>query len=175
MDDIDVFISYSRQDWNIVEKICNLLKDNNISYWLDQEKIHDGSRFLAEISTAIRKCKITLFVSSNDSNQSIFTAKEVAFAFNSGKYIIPYKIDNSKFSENLELILSDLNFVEAVPFNIEKAQKLVSDIKSLLYGDRRPEVTNIPPRVYIDITQWDQPNGKLLKYLKHLFSEKHNN
>lgn len=174
MDDIDVFISYSRQDWNIVEKICNLFKENGIIYWLDQEQVHDGSRFLAEISTAIQKCKITLFVSSTDSNQSIYTAKEVAFAFNAGKYIIPYKIDNSKFSKNLELILSDLNFVEAVPFDSEKAKKLVSDIKSLLFGDRQIEVTNIPPRVYIDITQWDQPKGKLLKYLKHLFSEKHN-
>ena len=88
----DVFISYSRRDTTIVQKICSIFKANNISYWLDKKDINAGGIFLADIVEAIKGCKITLFVSSVYSNNSMYTAKEVAMAFNEGKYIIPYKI-----------------------------------------------------------------------------------
>ena len=87
----DVFISYSRKDYAVVQKICELLKVNGISYWLDKKDINAGGEFLGDIVDAIKNCKITLFVSSANSNTSIYTAKEIALAFNEGKYIIPYK------------------------------------------------------------------------------------
>ena len=97
----DVFISYSRKDQVVVDEIRQLLDSNAITYWLDTEKVHMGSEFMADIVDAIENSTITLFISSSDSNNSIFTAKEVALAFNAGKYIIPYKIDNSSFSKKL--------------------------------------------------------------------------
>lgn len=131
----DVFISYSRKDQIIVDEICKLFDDNSISYWLDTNKIHFGSEFMADIVDAIEESTITLFISSSSSNKSIYTAKEVALAFNAGKYIIPYKIDNSSFNKNLRFVMTNLNCIEAVPYTTQKAKKLVSDIKSLLHGE----------------------------------------
>ena len=87
----DVFISYSRKDKIIVSEITRLLDASSITYWVDTEKIHMGGEFMADIVDAIENSTITLFISSYDSNNSIYTAKEVALAFNAGKYIIPYK------------------------------------------------------------------------------------
>lgn len=94
-----------------------------------------GSEFMADIVDAIENSTITLFISSSDSNNSIYTAKEVTLAFNAGKYIIPYKIDNSSFSKKLQFVMTDLNCIDATPYSTQKAKALVADIKSLLYGE----------------------------------------
>lgn len=168
----DVFISYSRKDQVVVDEIRQLLDVNDITYWLDTEKVHMGSEFMADIVDAIEKSTITLFVSSSDSNNSIYTAKEVALAFNAGKYIIPYKIDNSSFSKKLQFVMTDLNCIDATPYSTQKAKALVADIKALLYGERKEEVINIEKREYIDVLQWDEPQSKIIRFFKRIFEDK---
>lgn len=167
----DVFISYSRKDRQIVDEICELLNENRISFWRDVREIEPGGKFMGEIVDAIRGCKITLFISSTNSNQSLYTAKEVALAFNEGKHIIPYKIDHSSFSKNLELLFSDINFTEAIPFSRVKAIALVSDIKALITGSRVSE-QKIEERKFVDINSWDEPNNRFFRYIKRIFSDK---
>lgn len=168
----DVFISYSRKDQMVVDEIRQLLDVNSITYWLDTEKIHMGSEFMADIVDAIENSTITLFISSQDSNNSIYTAKEVALAFNAGKYIIPYKIDNSSFCKKLQFVMTDLNCIDATPYSTRKAQELVADIKALLYGERKEEVKNIEKREYIDVLQWNNPQSKFLRFIKRIFEDK---
>ena len=170
--DYDVFISYSRKDAAIVSQICSLLKENGISYWLDKANINAGSEFMGDIVQAIKSCKITLFISSANSNSSMYTAKEVAMAFNEGKYIIPYKIDTSSFNKNLELVLCDLNWVEAIPFDEGKALELVSDIKSLLMGERKQEIAKATNREYIKVDEWDEYNNRFLRFIHNIFKDK---
>lgn len=168
----DVFISYSRKDKAIVDEIRQLLDANSITYWLDTEKIRMGSEFMGDIVDAIERSTITLFISSSDSNNSIFTAKEVALAFNAGKYIIPYRIDNSSFSKKLQFVMTDLNCIDAVPFTTQKANELVANIKSLLFGERCEEIKNIEKREYIDVQQWNEPKSKLLRFIKRIFEDR---
>jgi hypothetical protein len=167
----DVFISYSRKDKAIVDEICELLEDSNISYWRDTHEINPGNAFMSDIVDAIKACKITLFISSCNSNHSPYTAKEVALAFNEGKHIIPYKIDDSSFCRNLELLFSDINFTEAIPYSRQKAICLVADIRSLLTGQ---QIVNqkVSERQYIDVSSWDEPSNKVLKFIKQIFKDK---
>ncbi len=155
-----------------MDEIRSLLDSNGITYWLDTEKVHMGSEFMADIVDAIENSTITLFISSSDSNNSIYTAKEVALAFNAGKYIIPYKIDNSSFSKNLQFVMTNLNCIDAIPYSTQKANALVADIKSLLYGERKEEVINIDEREYIDVLQWNEPQSKILRFIKRIFEDK---
>ena len=156
----------------VVKKICSLFDANGITYWIDKKGIHAGSEFLGDIVEAIRSCKITLFISSAHSNNSVYTAKEVAMAFNEGKYIIPYKIDSSSFNKNLELVLCDLNWVEAIPFDEAKAMELVSNIKSLLNGEKKQDISSVIHREYINVEDWDQPANKVIKFVKNIFKER---
>ena len=168
----DVFISYSRKDKIIVSEITRLLDASSITYWVDTEKIHMGGEFMADIVDAIENSTITLFISSYDSNNSIYTAKEVALAFNAGKYIIPYKIDNSSFCKKLQFVMTDLNCIDAIPYSEQKAQSLVADIKALLYGDRKEEIFNIEKREYMDVRRWNEPQSKFLRFIKGIFEDK---
>ena len=93
-------------------------------------------------------------------------------AFNEGKYIIPYKIDTSSFNKNLELVLCDLNWVEAIPFDEGKALELISDIKSLLMGERKLEIGKATNREYIKVDEWDEYNNRFLRFIHNIFKDK---
>lgn len=104
----DVFISYSRKDYETVEKFCFLLQHHNISYWLDKEKI-DAELFKVKIVKGIESSRVFIFFSSENSNRSEWTEKEIAFADKKKKTIIPVKLDNSPFSSNVQFDLVNRN------------------------------------------------------------------
>ena len=168
----DVFISYSSKDKNVVDEICNLFSIYSITYWRDTNEVHMGGKFMEDIVDAINASSIVLFISSVDSNHSIYTAKEVAFAFNAGKYIIPYKIDDSSFSKNLQFVMTDLNCINATPYSQQKAELLIHDILSLLRGERHKEMHKTHKREYIDVEKWDEPGNRIWRCLRKIFQDK---
>lgn len=128
----DVFISYSRADVAIADEICESLNKAGITYWIDRGGITSGEAFHAAIVRAIRESKITIFISSANSNMSEYTIKEIVIAFKSKKHIIPFCIDEEPFADKLEFYLCDL---DQLAYYIEKEfaiQKLIGDISKLL-------------------------------------------
>ena len=128
----DVFISYSRKDKDIADIICKAFDIAEINYWIDRKDIPIGAAFPAEIVKAITKCKIMVFISSKDSNVSEFTAKEINLASTKKKHIIPFRIDDQSYSEEIELFLFDKNWLD---YYIEKElsiQKLIKGISQYL-------------------------------------------
>ena len=138
----DVFISYSRKDYtdengnvidgNIVSKIKAVLKENGISYWFDEDGINSGDEFAQIITNNIRNSKAVVFISSENSNKSEWTRREIATATSYKKKIIPFKYDDTPFNDSIYLYLADLDFISCGN-NEEKALKrLVSGIKQYL-------------------------------------------
>ena len=118
----DVFISYSRQDYvdergvvkadSPVKAILDILDAHQISYWFDKEGIYSGSEFVEVIANAIADSKMMLFVSSERSNESIYTAGEIFEAIENNKLIIPIKIDGSKYNKKFKLLLNPLDYID---------------------------------------------------------------
>ena len=118
----DVFISYSRKDYvdsnqnvipgNIVSKIKEFLQANNFTYWFDEDGIYYGDVFPKVIVEAIQNSEIFLFVSTENSNASKWTAKELAVAEHLGKKIIPFRVDESKFNTSTMMYLVDVDHIE---------------------------------------------------------------
>ena len=76
----DVFISYSRKDTPIVDKICHALEEQNITYFVDRKGLAGGSEFPAELEEAIDNSSLVLYIASNNSYQSKFTTGEINYA-----------------------------------------------------------------------------------------------
>lgn len=108
----DVFISYSRKDTPIAEKICKALDDANITYFIDKQGIGGGLEFPKVIANAILESRLFLFLASENSYTSKFTNSEITFAFNKKpkETIVPYIIDNSSLPIDLEFVFSSINF-----------------------------------------------------------------
>lgn len=137
----DVFISYSRKDYkdeatkaeipgNPITAITEAFDKNNIFYWIDLEGIKSGQEFRDEIIDAIATSKVFLFVSSVNSNGSVWTKREVLEASDSGKYIIPFKIDNCEYDRSVKFELRPLDFIEYFSDKDGALEKLVRSVNS---------------------------------------------
>lgn len=118
----DVFISYSRKDYvddagnvlenNILSKIKDALKANEMSYWFDEDGIYSGDEFASVLTNAIRNSRIFLFISSVNSNQSKWTSNEISTALEFEKPIIPFRIDNSPYNDSVMMKIVSLDRIE---------------------------------------------------------------
>ncbi len=121
----DVFISYSRKDYlcedgrtvdseSIISKALRVFDDIGISYWLDKEGIEIGDDYTIKISTAIKESRVFVFFSSVNSNatDAKWPRREVAFADDMNKIIIPFKVDLTPYHDAINLRLSDLEYAD---------------------------------------------------------------
>ena len=128
----DVFISYSRLDTSVADRICEAFDKAKITYFIDRQGIGGGFEFPAVLAEAIIESKVVLFLASKNSYESKFTTAELTFAFNEKptNSIIPYIIDGSTMPHALRLIFSSINWRNIETHPIETT--LIEDIKKLL-------------------------------------------
>lgn len=107
----DIFISYSRKDSDIVLKYVDFLEQQGFKVWIDRNGIYSGEAFKSVITKAIIESNIFLFFSSASSNTSPWVEKEIGVAVYKNKHIIPIKIDNSEYSNEVLLDLVNLDFI----------------------------------------------------------------
>ena len=87
----DLFISYSRKDFDEVSSLLETIKTAipNLSYWFDIDGIESGDEFEDKIISAIDNSSYVLFALSENSIQSQWTKDEVMYAKNTDKKVIP--------------------------------------------------------------------------------------
>ena len=128
----DVFISYSRKDTAIADKICEALDRNNITYFIDRQGIGGAMEFPAQLADAICNSKIMLYLASKNSYKSKFTNAEITFAFNKKETgsILPYIIDGSNLPATQEFIFSAVTYRNIKDHPIDTV--LINDLLKLL-------------------------------------------
>lgn len=138
MDKYDVFISYSRKDTVIADRICKALSKAGITYFIDRKGIGGGIEFPLVLADAICESSLFLFLASDNSYKSKFTNNEITFAFNEKPKhsILPYIIDGSELPRHIRFIFAGINWRNLKEHPIETV--LVSDLASLL--DKKEEV-----------------------------------
>lgn len=133
MADYDVFISYSRKDSEVANRIYDALAAEGITCFIDREGISGGADFPIVLSEAIMGAKVLLLVASENAYASEFTLKEITFAVSNkgSRFIFPFIIDGSTLPKSLEFLLSNINWRTLTPrYRIEK--EMVDDIKKKL-------------------------------------------
>lgn len=108
----DVFISYSRKDNVIADKICTSMDKVGITYFIDRQGIGGGLEFPLVLAKAIRESELFLFLGSKNSYCSKFTINEITYAFNKKERnrILPYIVDSSCLPEDLEFVFAGINW-----------------------------------------------------------------
>ena len=110
---MDVFISYSRKDYKVADRLCREMDKVGISYFIDRKGITGGDHFIKTISKEIISCKVFVFIGSISAYQSIWTMKEVTFAFQEkgGQNVIPILTDKSPLPEDLRFLFTNVNVI----------------------------------------------------------------
>ena len=170
----DVFISYSRKDSNVANKICEAFDKEGITYFIDRQGIGGAYEFPEVLANAILDSTLFLYLASKNSYESKFTNSEVTFAFNEKEKncVLPYIIDDSNLPVSQRFIFSAINWrnIKEHPIN----SVLVSDILSLLnknnetYKVKTKDNHNSKKGLGYDVYVQDSGPSKLalLKYVK---------
>ena len=112
MDSHDIFISYSRKDSEKVLSVVKTLQGRGFAIWIDKDGIESGDAFKSVIVRAIKNSDIFLFFSSNSSNASPWTVKEVNTAVHLKKPIIPVRLDGADYDDSILFDLGSIDFVD---------------------------------------------------------------
>ena len=107
-----VFISYSRKDQEVADYLCDFLKENDMEYWIDREGIFSSSNYKELIVDAIEVSKAVIFISSVNSNSSINVIREIGYAVNMNKPILPLKLDDAQYAKSIRLDISDIDHID---------------------------------------------------------------
>lgn len=118
----DVFISYSRADYkdpetgellpnSPVSLVKELLDELGVRYWIDEKGIYSGSQFMNEIAEAIDQSRIFLFISTENSNKSQWVERELAFAVEQNKVILPIKAVD-KYPPKISIWLAGHDYID---------------------------------------------------------------
>ena len=134
--DKDIFISYSRKDSGIVKAIYEWLERGGYRCWLDIDGMFSGVSYKKVIVDAIKRSKVMLFMSSENSNKSRNVVSEVSVAVEYGKKIIPIRLDMTPYSESIEYDIINHDYVvydrsRVEESNREMLKKIVSTLEMI--------------------------------------------
>lgn len=135
----DVFISYSRKDFDevsaLMEAICKEIP--GLSMWFDVNGIESGDDFEEKIIDAIDNSSFLLFALSDNSLDSEWTKKEVMYAKNTGKRIVPVLLKGAQLKSWFLFKFSTTDCIDSTNrIHMEKLCRNLSD-----WIGRKPVIT----------------------------------
>ena len=131
----DVFISYSSKNKNVADAMCHVLEEHGIKCWIAPRDIPGGAEYGDVINDAIKNCRIFIIIFSKPASLSNFVSAELNVAFSEGKYIIPYRIDETPLKGSMRLYLNRTHWIDAVP----DAEARFKDLVEVVLGNPTPE------------------------------------
>ena len=88
----DIMISYSSKMKRVAQDIYHTLQENQYDVWIAPYSIPNGEDYINEIYAAIDNSEVVLFVLSEPSLKSEWCQKELIYAIESNKKILPVQI-----------------------------------------------------------------------------------
>ncbi len=144
-----VFVSYSRRNKMIAERLARDLGDAGLDVWIDFRQIHAGEFWQQEIYRGIERAEIVVICLSPDAVVSEWVQREANLAREQGKFIIPVMVADAMIllqeTETMRWLL-DVHFI-----NFEdRYEEAFPELLRALPGKRRVgayddvDVANIP-------------------------------
>jgi hypothetical protein len=88
-----IFISYSRESSEFVEKLVTFFHDASIKVWLDKDKMVAGDPWDESVKKGILEADEVLLIMCKDSINSDIVKAEYTFALDNDKKVIPIKLE----------------------------------------------------------------------------------
>lgn len=106
----DVFISYSRKDSAVADKICSAFDQVGITYFIDRKGMGGTANYVTKIANEIDNSKVMLLLASANSYTSKYVAIELHYAFNHDVVVLPYALDDIPTPKDFEILLIHANW-----------------------------------------------------------------
>lgn len=136
----DIFISYSSQNTEYAEAVCEKLENNGIECWIAPRNIKTATNYAEEIIDGLNKAKAIVLVFSQKAQESEYVNNEIDTAFSKNKPIVSIKVDDTFPKDQMEFFLKNTQWLDASPTALEQKNitlddcynQLVEDVKRVL-------------------------------------------
>ena len=108
-----VFLSHSSIDKSVADKLCASLEKAGVQCWMAPRDIQAGQTWGASIVNAIENSLIMVVVFSENSNASKQVMREVERAVQKDIVVVPFRIDDTSPSRDMEYFLSATHWLDA--------------------------------------------------------------
>ncbi|XP_075248567.1 uncharacterized protein LOC142341484 isoform X2 [Convolutriloba macropyga] len=139
---MDVMISYSHEDTDLMRLIKETLKSNGLTVWVDEDGLNAGVDFLSKIGQAVVECHTFLSIVTQASVSSKYCKDEVNLAYVSKRPIFAFSLKSKHdcyhdMDFGQKLIFSGVRFTtvgsEKTDVGMRQAaEQLADNIKRLL-------------------------------------------
>lgn len=92
---LKLYISYSRKDYEIVQKISEILIKNDFDVFVDYLSINPGDMWVNATQRAIKDADVLLVFISSSSVQSNYVQSEIFYAYDLAKKILPILLEET--------------------------------------------------------------------------------
>lgn len=144
----NIFLSYNRQSKSITGTLADGLKALGHTVWFDQE-LSGGQVWWDQILATIRDCHIFVFVLDQKALVSTACNRELGYAVDLGKPILPVLVSGEVPTNLLPLALSQIQFVDYRKQDREAAFRLARAIAAVPPPAPLPDPLPPPPKVPI--------------------------
>ena len=133
----DVFISYRRDGGEYTAKILrDRLDELGYTVFFDVESLRSGD-FNTKLYSVIEECADFILILSPDAlnrcqNEDDWVRREVEYALERGKNIIPVMLRGFEFPENLPPSMEQLRFKNGIPANTEFFEAFIQKLQGFL-------------------------------------------
>jgi len=107
-----IFVSYSHQDNVFAKKLVSWLEGQGHTVWMDKNKILPGANYVSSIAEGIGNADAFLPLLSPDSVKSKWVAKEIMYALESDKDIIPVLVQFAEIPEHIKFAITGIHHVD---------------------------------------------------------------
>ena len=144
-----IFISYSRIDKNIVFPFVKRIEQElSTTCWIDYEGIESGSQFEEVIVNAIEESKVVLFMLSDNSINSKWTKREVLYAEDEDKRIVPIIVDDKGLRKWFKFHFGNVDYIDIKDEG--QCDKLLNNLASWI-GVERMSKKNLQTQTSSDV------------------------
>lgn len=114
-----VFISYCREDKGVAEAVVARLESAGLGCWIAPRNVRPGENWGGAIIKAITGARVMVLIFSRHTNDSPHVMNEIERAVSRRVTIIPFRLEEVKPSEDLELFISSCHWLNAFPPPLE--------------------------------------------------------
>ena len=156
----DVFISYSSKEKNIADGVCHFLESNGVKCWIAPRDIPASSDYGDLIDEAIKSCRVVVLVYSQYSFLSKWVKGEINVAFDEGKPIAPFRIDETAVKGAFRVMLQQLHWIDAFPSYSDRLPDLLQSICGIIGRDVPEQIVGIQQEEKVQTTIADEQLGE---------------
>lgn len=116
----EVFISYSSENKRIADAACAALETQRIRCWIAPRDPIPGINWRVQILDAIADCQIVVLIFSRNADNSKQVQTEISEAFERGKVIVPFRIEDVQPSGDLRWAMKGTHWLDAIAPPMER-------------------------------------------------------